>query len=128
MKNFLRGLGFLAISLIVGEVIKRLLTSRVGEAAAGKLGHPEFATLEGAASVSKEAKRAVGLVKTLTGPKPKVVEPAVVEDRQPGWVGLARDASEMLLAAGALLKVASDFVGEDRKLRKRITRTRVQSS
>src|SRR4051812_8991751 len=102
MKNFLRGLGFLAISLVVGEVIKRLLTSRFGEAAAGKLGRPELATHAGAASVSKEARRAVGLVKTLTGPRPQDRAKAVVEDRQPGWVGLARDASEMLLAAGAV--------------------------
>ena len=124
MKTFLRGLGFLALSLIVGELVKRLLASRVGTAAASKLGHPELATLEGAASLSKEAKRAVALVKTLTGPKPAVLErPVVAVPRAPGWLGLARDASEMLLAAGAFLKVAADFAGEDDKLQQRIKGT-----
>ena len=120
MRNFLRGLGFLAISIVVGEVVKRVLSSRIGMSAADKLGRPELATLEGAASVSKEAKRAVGLVKTLTGPRLKTEVRPVVVERVPGWVGLARDASEMLLAAGALMKVAADFVGEDDKLQNKI--------
>ena len=74
-----------------------------------------------------EAKRAVALVKTLTGPKPGIVERPVKPDRPPGWVGLARDASEMLLAAGALLKVASDYIGEDDKLQKAVTRGKPRS-
>ena len=123
MKRFLRWVGFLALSVVIGELIKRLLASQVGSAAATKLGHPELATLEGAASLGKEARRAVGLVKTLTGPKPAVVEQPVAVPRSPGWVGLARDASEMLLAAGAFLKVAADFVGEDDKLQRKIRGT-----
>lgn len=120
MRNFLRGLGFLALSLIVGELVKRFLSSRIGTAAVGKLGRPELATLEGAASVSREAKRAVGLIKTITGPKLPIESRPVVVARAPGWVGLARDASEMLLAAGALMKVASDFVADDENLQQKI--------
>jgi hypothetical protein len=122
MKNFLRGLGFLALSLVVGELVKRVITSPVGKAAADKIGRPELATLDGAASVGREARRAVGLVRTLTAPKSPSVELPVAAEREAEWVGLARDASEMLLAAGALLKVASDFVSEDTKLVKRIAR------
>ena len=120
MMNFLRTLGFFAISIIVGELVRRVLSSRVGAAAVGKIGHPELATLEGAASVSKEAKRVVGFVKTATAPKTAKLDEPVALPRSPGWVGLALDSSEMLLAAGALLKVAADFVGEDEKLQKRI--------
>jgi hypothetical protein len=124
MKRFLRWVGFLALSIVIGELAKRVLASRAGSAAATKLGRPELATLEGAASLGKEARRAVGLVKTLTGPKPAVVErPLVAVPRTAGWLGLARDASEMLLAAGALMKVAADFAGEDEKLQKKIKGT-----
>ena len=122
MKSFLRGLGFLALSLIVGELVKRLLSSRVGSATAHRLGRPELATIEGAASVSKEARKAVGLVKSLTGSPRPIKETVLSIERAPGWVGMARDASEMLLSAGALLRVAAEFVGEDGKLQKKVAR------
>ena len=122
MKNFLRGLGFFALSLVVAEVVKRVVTSPVGKAAAEKIGRPDLATIDGATSVGREAKRVVGLVRSVTAPRAATEERLVAPEAEPGWVGLARDASEMLLAAGALLKVASEFVAEDKKLKKRVAR------
>jgi hypothetical protein len=123
MKGILRTVGFFALSLVVGEIVRRLLTSRAGEAVTEKLGHPELATHEGASAAAKEAKRAIGLIKGVVSGEIKQPErPNVVA--QPGWVGIARDASELLLAAGAVLKTASDFVSEDEKLRRRVARRR----
>ncbi|HLZ06980.1 MAG TPA: hypothetical protein VKT80_00170 [Chloroflexota bacterium] len=124
MKNFLRGVGFFALSIVVAELVKRVVTSPVGRVAADKIGRPDLATLEGAAAVSREAKRAVGLVRTLTTPRAATVDRPVAQEREPGWVGLASDASEMLLAAGALLRAASEFVAEDKKIEKRVARGR----
>ena len=120
MLRFLRGLGFFVLSMVVGEVVKRLLTSRMGDATMNKLGQPHLATDKGAAAASREAKRAVGLVKQVTTPKSAMAQPIVPETGQPGWVSLARDSAEMLLAAGAVLKVAADFAGEDKRLQKRV--------
>jgi hypothetical protein len=123
VKGLVRGLGFFAISILVGELVRRVLMSRAGRSATERLGRPELATYEGASAASKEAKKAIGFVRALTSPKP----PAAVEarpDRPAGWVGIARDAAEMLLAAGAVLKTASDFAQEDAKLRRRIGQAR----
>jgi hypothetical protein len=122
MQGILRAVGFLALSLIVGEIVKRLLTSRVGEATMTKLGRPEMATLEGATAASKEAKKAVGMVKSLTAPKPPTPPVVALPPSLPTWVTIARDAAEMLLAAGTVLRTASDFVLEDEKLRSRVAR------
>jgi hypothetical protein len=116
-------MAFFAISIAVGEVVRRVLMSRIGSSAVERLGRPDLGTYEGASAASKEAKKAVGFVRSLTTAKP----PAALEPtraRPAGWVGIARDAAEMLLAAGALLKTASDFAQEDAKLRRRIGRAR----
>ncbi len=55
MKNLLRGLIFFALSLVLGEVVRRLLVSRLGEALVTRLGRAELATAEGASAASKEA-------------------------------------------------------------------------
>lgn len=119
MKNLLRGLAFLIGSFVVGEVVRRLLSSGAGRAVADKLGHPELATMEGASAAGKEAKRAVGFVKSLTNPAP-APPPSVVRPTGPYWVGIARDSAEMLLVAGSVLKTLADFVSEDEKLRRRV--------
>jgi hypothetical protein len=123
VKGIPRGIVFFALSLVAGEVVRRLLTSRLGASAAERLGRPELATYEGASAASKEVKSAVGFVRTLTESKP-VAPLALTGPRSAGWVGVARDASEMLLAAGALLKTVSDFASEDAKLRSRLARTK----
>jgi hypothetical protein len=121
VKGFLRAVGFFVASLIVGELVRRLLTSRVGESVAGKLGHPEIATHEGAGTASKEVKRVIGFVRSLVDNKelpisaPRLAPP-------PGWVGIARDASELLLATGAVLRTAADFANEDEQLRRKVGR------
>ncbi len=121
MKGFLRAAGFFVASLIVGELIRRLLTSRVGESLAGKLGHPELATHEGAGTASKKVKRAIGFVRSLVDNKERPIEVPELGP-PPGWVGIARDASELLLATGAVLKTAADFANEDERLRRRVAR------
>jgi hypothetical protein len=122
LKNILRGILFLILSLAVGEVVKRLLTTRAGEAAMARIGRPELATMEGAHAAGKEAKRVVGFVRSLTQAKGAAPMKAIQTELMPGWVSVARDASEMLLAAGALIKTAADFAGEDEKLRRRVAR------
>lgn len=122
MMKLLRGAAFLVISLILGEIVKRVLYSGAGEAVTNRLGRPELSTLEGATEAGKEARRVVGFVRTLTEPKAAAEAPMVVAPRTPGWVGTARDAAELFLAAGALLRTASEFASEDEKLRRKITR------
>lgn len=122
MKNILRAVGFLALSLVVGELVKRVLTSRAGESAMTRLGRPELATVAGAHAASKEAKRAVGLVRRITAPKSAEPEEPVVPAGTPRWALVARDAAEMLLAAGTVLRTASDFVHEDQKIKTSVSR------
>lgn|GEM_PF-6395020 len=125
MKNILRSVGFLIAGFLIGEVVQRLLRSGPGKSITGSLGHPELSTCDGAEVAKKDARRAVGVVKGIVeqataGPvvqPPRPRAPAV-----PGWVLLARDAAEMLLAAGGVLKTAADFVQSDEQLRRRIAR------
>jgi hypothetical protein len=119
VKGILRSLAFFAISLAVGESVRRLLMSRVGVGAASRLGRPDLATFDGANAASREAKKAVGFVRTLTSGKPALVMPSPTVGSS-GWVGIAGDASDMLLAAGALLKAVSEFAREDAKLRHKV--------
>jgi hypothetical protein len=121
MKNILRGILFFVASFLIGELVRRLLTSGLGRSATSKVGHPELATMEGASAASKEVKRAVGFVKNITSPSPPP-PPEPVARSGPAWVGIARDSAEMLLAAGAVLKTLSDFITEDEKLRLRVER------
>lgn len=119
MKNLLRGVLFFIGAFALSEIARRLLTSGVGRSLADKVGRSELATPEGAGAASKEVKRAVGFVKAITNPNPPAPEePALTTG--PRWVGIARDSAEMLLAVGAVLKVLSDFVQEDEKLRRRV--------
>ncbi len=122
MKNLLRWLAFFAFSLIIGQVIKRALTSGAGRALLGRLGHPELATLEGAEAASRKVKQGIELVRSLAPGEQKVEVPRAAEPAIPGWVRTVTDASEMLLASGALLKAISDFVREDEQLRRRLGR------
>lgn len=121
MKNFVRGIGFLVLSLIVGEVIKKLLTSRPGRSVLGRAGHSELATLEGATEASKKVKQGIEFARSLA----REEQPLVSREQPPvgpRWARIARDAAEMLLVAGGLLKAVSDFVHEDEQLRKRFER------
>jgi hypothetical protein len=127
VKGILRPIFFFGLSLAIGEVVRRLLMSRLGTSTAERLGRPELATYEGANAASKEVKNAVGFVRTLTEGKPLMPPLALTSPRFAGWVGVARDASEMLLAAGALLKTVSEFAGEDAKLRSRLARVKKRS-
>lgn len=124
MKNLLRGILFFVGSFLIGEIVRRLLTSTLGRSVADRVGHPELATMEGASAASKEVKRAVGFVKTITSPPP-TPEPEPAPANRARWVGIARDSAEMLLAAGGVLKTLSDFVQEDEKLRRRVQVGRV---
>ena len=122
MKNLLRGLVFFALSLVIGQVIKRALTSGAGRSLLGRLGHPELATLEGAEAATQRVKQGIEVVRSLAPGEQKVESPRVPEPAGPGWVRTARDASEMLLVSGALLKAIADFVREDERLRRRFGR------
>jgi hypothetical protein len=123
MKNFLRTVAFFAASLVVGEIVRRLLMSRPGRSVADRFGHPELGTCDGAGAAAGEARKAVGLARTLMEAQSQT-PPAAPVRTGPPWVRLALDASEMLLAAGGVLKTVADFVGEDEKLRRRIDRGR----
>lgn len=122
MKNLLRGIAFFALSLVIGQIIKRALTSGAGRSLLGRVGHPELATLEGAEAASKKVKQGIELVRSLAPGEQKVEVSRVPEPAIPGWVRTVKDASEMLLASGALLKAVSDFVREDEQLRRRLGR------
>jgi hypothetical protein len=126
--RFLRGIGFFVATLLIGEVVRRLLMSRLGGAAAERFGRPELATFEGANAASSEVKKAVGIVRSLAGGRAAAETTGPVVPPQTGWVGIARDASEMLLAAGAVLKTISDFVHEDTKLRGRVARAKTKTT
>lgn len=118
MKNLLRGIGLMLLSLVIGEIVKKTLTSGPGRALVGRAGHPELATMEGAQEASKKVKQGIELARSLT----REEAPALPRPRPPTgprWVGIVRDASEMLLATGSLLKAVSDFVREDEQLRRR---------
>ncbi|HEX5415906.1 MAG TPA: hypothetical protein VFZ25_09585 [Chloroflexota bacterium] len=125
MKGFLRSVGFLIAGLLLGELVQRLLRSGAGKAVTGKIGHPELSTCDGAELAKKDARRTVGLVHGLiqrAEQAPGIPEPRPALPTLPRWVTLARDAAEMLLAAGGVLKAAADFVQSDEQLRRRIAR------
>src|SRR5213082_836222 len=109
MSNALRGIGFFLATLLVEEVVRRLLMSRFGQGATNRLGRPELATYEGASAAGRNVKKVVGIARTIAGGR-QALEPKPEVTVRPGWVGAARDASEMLLAVGAVLKTFSDFV------------------
>jgi len=84
----------------------------------GRAGHSELATLEGATEASKKVKQGIEFARSLT----REEQPLVSRGQPPAgprWARIARDAAEMLLVAGGLLKAVSDFVHEDEQLRKR---------
>jgi hypothetical protein len=122
VRGLLRGVVFLVLSLAIGQIIKRVLTSRVGRSVLGRVGHPEFATLEGAEEASKRVKQGIELVRSLAPGEPKPEVPREREPVGPRWVRVVRDASEMLLVTGGLLKAVADFVREDEQLRRRLRR------
>lgn len=125
MTKFLRGIGFLVAGILIGEVVQRLLRSSAGKAVTEKIGHPELSTCDGAEMAKKDSRRAVGVVKSLiqrAEEAPGIPEQKVVIPEVPRWVILARDAAEMLLAAGGVLKAASEFVQSDEQMRRRISR------
>lgn len=121
MKGLLRALGVLALTIVIGEILKRVLTSGLGRALMGRLGHPELATLEGAEEAKKKLKQGIQLVRSLSRPEPE----AAARERpsaSSGWLRTVRDAAEMLLATGGLLKAVADFIREDEHLRQRLSR------
>jgi len=122
VKGVFRWAGFLILSLVVGEVVKRALTSRPGRSVLGRIGRPEFGTLEGADEASKKVKQGIEFARSLSRGEPKQVVPRLAHPTGPRWVRVVRDASEMMLATGALLKAISDFVREDEQLRRRFRR------
>ncbi len=122
MTKLLRGLGFLVLSLIIGEVIKRALTSGPGRGLLGRVGHPELATLEGADAASKKIKQGIEFVRSLASPKQQEVAPRERPPAGPRWLRVVSDASEMLLATGGVLKAVTDFIREDERLRKQFER------
>lgn len=125
MKGFLRSIGFLVAGLLIGEAVQRLLRSGAGKAVSERIGHPELSTCDGAEVAKKDARRAVGIVNGLiqrAESAPGIPEPRPAVPTLPSWVVLARDAAEMLLAAGGVLKAAADFVQSDEQLRRRISR------
>lgn len=128
VKGLLRALGFLALTIVIGEILKRMLTSGPGRALLGRLGRPELATPEGAEEATKKVKQGIGLVRSLSRKSEKVAAPQEHLSTGPRWVRIVRDAAEMLLGTGALLKAIADFVREDERLRQRLARRRATSS
>ncbi len=126
MTKLVRGLGFLVLSLIIGEVVKRTLTSGPGRGLLGRVGHPELATLEGADAASKKVRQGIDFVRSLTPRGQKEAAPRERPLPVPRWVRIVSDTSEMLLATGGVLKAIADFVREDERLRKRFERLGVR--
>jgi len=122
VKNIVRGIAFLALSWLVGTAIKKVLTSSPGRGLLGRLGHAEIGTLEGADAASKKVKQGIELARSLSRPEQRAGAQVERAPTGPRWVRTLRDAAEMLLATGALLKAVSDFVREDERLRKRFGR------
>lgn len=125
MNSFLRSIGFLIAGFLVGEAVQRLLRSGAGRAVTDKVGHPELSTCEGAEIAKKDTRRAIGVVKGIVAQAAEVPPPPMSRRPAPAvptWVLLARDAAEMLLAAGGVLKTAADFIQSDEQLRRRIAR------
>jgi hypothetical protein len=125
VNGLLRSIGFLVGGFLIGEAVQRLLRSGAGKAVTEKIGHPELSTCDGAEVAKKDARRAVGVVNGLiqrAEAAPGLPEPRPAVPTLPGWVTLARDAAEMLLAAGGVLKAAADYVQSDEQLRRRISR------
>lgn len=122
MKNFLRGIAILILTWLAGEAIKKVLVSGAGRAVLNRVGHPEIATLEGAQEASKKLKQGIDLAQTLTNPPKKAPAPRVTALTGPNWLRTMRDAAELLLATGAMLKAVADFIREDEGLRRRFER------
>ncbi|HVB97410.1 MAG TPA: hypothetical protein VNG11_06730 [Chloroflexota bacterium] len=120
MKSLLRGIGFFALSIVVGMLVKKVWLSGIGRWVMDRVGHPELASHEMADEASARAKDAVNLVRSLTSSQPPAPPAPRETSAAPQWVRTARDGAEMLLAAGALLKSLSDFVQEDERLRRRL--------
>ena len=123
MNRTARGIAFFVGTLALGEIVRRLFMSRIGKVATERLGRPELATYEGATAAASNAKKAVGFVRTLVDGRQATDLVKDVPAAAVSWAGTARDASEMLLAVGAVLKTVSDFAHEDSKLRNRFPKS-----
>ncbi|MBX6770712.1 MAG: hypothetical protein IRY83_03235 [Chloroflexi bacterium] len=122
MKNLIRGIGFFLLTLAIGEVIKRGLTSRPGRALLGRAGHPELATLEGASEASKKVTHGISSLRSLFRRPSRLAAATERPAAGAAWIRMIRDAAEMLLATGTLLKAIADFAREDERLRERFGR------
>ncbi|TAK24755.1 MAG: hypothetical protein EPO26_05970 [Chloroflexota bacterium] len=115
MRGPTRLLILLVLPFVIGKALETFLTSRAGRAVANRAGQPEMATEAGIEMakqyVSASAQAATGAVSALRGER--------VTARRGGVAAIAEDTAELLLAAGAAVKIVSSFLRDRERLRAR---------
>jgi hypothetical protein len=103
-----------AIPLVVGRALEQLLKTSLGREAAEAIGNPQLATVEGRQLVRKYAGTAAavafGAVVTFTQGR------ALLGPRRADRVQTTTYLSEIFLAAGALFRVASEYMRDRQTL------------
>ncbi len=107
--------------LVVGRLIEIVLTTPPGKRLADATGNPGLASAEGRRIVRKYsgAAAAVAFGAALALARP----PAEQAAKPRGKMETVRHLSELLLAAGALLKVAVDFAHDRQEMERRRAHT-----
>lgn len=100
--------------IAVGRILEFALGTSWGQDAAARLGNPSLATDEGRRLVRQYSAGAAAAALTLAVALGQ--GRGGTRDRRPDRVETTGYMSELLLAAGALLKVASEFMRDRRKL------------
>lgn len=115
MRGPSRLLFLLVLPFVIGKALEMFLPSRAGRAAASRVGQPELATEAGVEMatqyLSASAQAATGAVSALRGER--------VTARRGGAAAITEDTAELLLAAGAAVKIVSSFLRDRERLRAR---------
>lgn len=119
MSDMSRSLAAFVLPLALGRTIEFILGTSVGKNLADSLGNPTLASVEGRKVVRKysTAAAAVALGASFTFSRQQDGLRPARRDRAQTF----GDVAELLLSAGALAKVASDYMRDQREVRRRQT-------
>lgn len=122
MKGPARLLVILVLPIVIGKILEVFLSSAPGRKLAEKSGNGMLATEEGIDMARKYG--SAGLAAATTAATALMNRASLVPDARPdpkalSFAAIAQDTAELLLATGALVKVAGDFMKDREELKVR---------
>jgi hypothetical protein len=105
------------LPLVLSKVAQMVLSSKPGKNAVRRIGQPELATEKGVELATDYSKRVASALGVAAIGVQQKLERSPRETAGYGWSTVMQDTAELLLATGALLRVASEFVRDKEKMR-----------